>query len=54
VDPFVTAPVAAGVLVGSMAGARLLGRVPARAIRAVFVVILVGTAVRMVWQGVGG
>lgn len=54
IDPFVTAPVATGVLIGATAGARLLGRIESRTLRAVFVVLLLLVSARMLWQGFRG
>jgi len=51
VRPFVAAPVAVGVLAGARAGSRLLGRLRSEAIRAAFVVILIVTALQMLWKG---
>ena len=52
IDPFVAAPVAAGVLFGATAGARLLPRLQARSIRLSFVVILLWVSAEMLWKGV--
>jgi hypothetical protein len=52
IDPFVAAPVAAGVLLGATAGSRLLGRLESRVIRVVFVVVLFGVALEMLWKGI--
>jgi uncharacterized membrane protein YfcA len=54
IDPFVAAPVAAGVLLGATAGSRLLGRLQARSIRILFVVVLLWVSFEMLrkgWQG---
>jgi uncharacterized membrane protein YfcA len=51
VDPFVAAPVAAGVLLGATGGSRLLGRLRGGRIRAAFVVVLVWVAAQMLWKG---
>lgn len=51
VDPFIAAPVAAGVLLGAIAGARLLSRLQGRAIRWAFVAVLAWIAVQMIWKG---
>lgn len=47
IDPFIAAPVALGVLVGSGLGARALPRLRAPAIRAVFTALLVVVSVQM-------
>ncbi len=52
IDPFVAAPVAAGVLLGASGGSLLLGRIDSRWIRAVFVIVLLGIALQMLWKGV--
>jgi uncharacterized membrane protein YfcA len=52
IDPFLAAPVAAGVLVGAVGGSKLLGRLESGVIRVVFVVVLLGVAVQMFWKGV--
>jgi uncharacterized protein len=52
IDPFVAAPVAAGVLLGAMAGPRLLGRLQGRSIRVVFVIVLLWVSLEMLWKGV--
>jgi uncharacterized protein len=51
IDPFVVAPVAAGVLLGATAGSRLLGRVRSAAIRQAFVVVLLWIAAQMLYRG---
>lgn len=51
VDPFIAAPVAAGVLIGATAGSRLLPRLQSRSIRVIFVVVLVFLAAEMLVKG---
>lgn len=51
VNPFIAGPVAAGVLVGSTGGARLLGRLHSHRIRTLFVVVLVVVAGQMLVKG---
>jgi hypothetical protein len=51
IDPFVAAPVAAGVLVGATAGSRLLGRLRSRTIRVVFILVLLVVSAQMLWKG---
>lgn len=51
INPFITAPVAIGVLVGASIGARLLHRVKSAWIRAAFVLILVWTSTQMLRKG---
>ena len=52
--PFVAAPVAAGVLVGATAGARVLSRVDSGRLRVVFVVVLALVSLQMAFKGVRG
>jgi uncharacterized membrane protein YfcA len=51
IDPFIAAPVAAGVLVGALAGSRLLGRIRSASIRALFVAVLLWVSFEMVMKG---
>ncbi len=51
VDPFVTAPVALGVVLGAMAGSRVLARIDNRLLRIVFVAILLFVSAQMIWKG---
>ncbi|MEO8034495.1 MAG: sulfite exporter TauE/SafE family protein, partial [Acidobacteriota bacterium] len=51
IDPFLAAPVAAGVLAGATIGSRLLGRINSRSIRGVFVVVLLIVSVQMLVKG---
>lgn len=52
IDPFVAAPVAAGVLVGATGGSRLLGRLHSSVIRKVFVVVLLWVSIEMLLKGI--
>lgn len=52
--PAVAAPVAVGVLLGAVTGARIMGRVPARLVRWLFVAVASITAVQMLLKGVRG
>jgi uncharacterized protein len=54
IDPFLAAPVACGVLVGALVGARLLPRVRTAWVRVAFVVVLVTVAAGMFVKGVVG
>jgi uncharacterized membrane protein YfcA len=54
IDPFIAAPVAAGVLVGATAGSRVLGRLKNSSIRKAFVVVLAWICVQMLWKGIRG
>ena len=52
-DPVLVAPVALGVLGGAFRGARLLAVVPAKSLRAVFLVVVSLIAVQMMLRGAG-
>jgi len=52
INPFIAAPVAAGVLVGAVGGSRLLGRIRNQLLRTVFIVVLLFIALQMLWKGV--
>jgi uncharacterized protein len=49
--PFVTAPVACGVLLGAMTGSQLMGRMRTSWIRYLFLGVLLFTAGQMLWKG---
>jgi len=51
IDPYIAAPVAAGVLGGAMFGAKLLPKIQNNTIRILFVVVLVVIAVEMFQRG---
>ena len=51
VDPYIAAPVAAGVLVGATMGSRLLPKLQSRAIRGIFVGVLLFISVDMMVKG---
>jgi uncharacterized membrane protein YfcA len=51
IDPIIAAPVAAGVLVGAMFGAKVLGRITSKTVRLVFVVVLVVISLEMLQKG---
>jgi uncharacterized membrane protein YfcA len=52
IDPFVAAPVAAGVLTGATLGSRLLGRLSSRTIRIIFIAVLLYVSLQMIWKGI--
>jgi len=52
IDPFVTAPVASGVVLGALLGSRLLPRVRSNAIRLVFVALLLWIGGQMIWRAI--
>lgn len=54
IHPFIAAPVALGILAGTVAGTRLLLRLRGAAIRRVFLVVLVVIALQMIWRGIAG
>jgi uncharacterized protein len=53
VVPLVAAPVALGVLVGAVVGARTLQRLHSQSIRSIFIVVLVVISVQMAARGLG-
>jgi len=52
IDPFVTAPVASGVVLGALLGSRLLPRVRSSAIRLVFVALLLWIGGQMIGRAI--
>lgn len=54
IHPFIAAPVALGILAGTVVGTRLLLRLRGAAIRKVFLVVLVIIALQMIWRGMAG
>lgn len=54
IHPFIAAPVALGVLAGTVVGTRLLLRLRGEAIRQVFLVVLVLIALEMIGRGIAG
>jgi uncharacterized membrane protein YfcA len=52
IDPFVAAPVAAGVLLGATAGSKLLPRLHGKVIRIIFVIVLLWISIEMLLKGV--
>lgn len=54
IDPVIAAPVAIGVLLGSMFGARYLGRATNRTVRLLFVIVLIAVAAEMLQRGLAG
>jgi uncharacterized membrane protein YfcA len=53
VDPRIVAPVALGVLAGALAGARLLQHISNRAVRLVFLPVLVVVGLETIGRGLG-
>lgn len=54
IDPVIAAPVAVGVLCGSLFGSRVLGRISSATVRWVFVIVLTVICVEMLQRGVTG
>jgi len=54
INPFIAAPVALGILLGTVAGTKMLLRLRGAAIRKVFLVVLIVVALQMIWRGVMG
>ena len=54
IDPGLAMPVMLGVLMGSLAGARLLPQMSSRFLRALFAVLIAALGVEMIASGVGG
>ncbi|HEY9899971.1 MAG TPA: sulfite exporter TauE/SafE family protein [Pantanalinema sp.] len=54
INPYLAAPVALGVLTGSMLGAKLLVRMKSERLRQIFVVVVVFAALQMMWRGLSG
>jgi uncharacterized membrane protein YfcA len=52
IDPFIAAPVAAGVLIGATAGSHLLGKLASHSIRVVFILALLWISFAMLWKGI--
>jgi uncharacterized membrane protein YfcA len=51
IDPIVAAPVALGVVIGAVAGSRILGRTDSRVLRLVFLAVLLVVSAQMIWKG---
>ncbi|MEM0160548.1 MAG: sulfite exporter TauE/SafE family protein [Thermoplasmata archaeon] len=54
VDPFIAAPVAIGVLIGAVGGARILLKINSNTVRVIFLAILFAMGVDMIIKGIGG
>ncbi|AHI06098.1 putative permease [Bdellovibrio bacteriovorus W] len=50
IKPLIAAPVAVGIIIGSMTGAKVMVRMPAKYIRYVFVVVLTIVSIQMFWK----
>lgn len=51
IDPFIAAPVAVGVVLGSTIGSRVLGRTSSKLLRILFVIVLLSISAQMIWKG---
>jgi uncharacterized protein len=54
INPFVSAPVATGVLLGAILGSRLLGRLQSSTVRLAFVAVLLWVSTEMLLKGLRG
>ncbi|MBC8109262.1 MAG: sulfite exporter TauE/SafE family protein, partial [Anaerolineae bacterium] len=54
INPYIAAPVAAGVMIGATGGSMLLGKLRSRSVRAIFVIVLVVVSVQMLIKGLRG
>ena len=54
IHPFIAAPVALGILAGTILGTHLLLRLRGTAIRRIFVAVLLVVALQMIWRGMAG
>jgi hypothetical protein len=54
IEPFVAGPTALGVFAGATLGSRTAHRIDVRILRALFVVVLLYTAVQMLRRAAGG
>jgi uncharacterized protein len=52
INPFIAAPVAAGVLLGATLGARLLGQLHSNRLRVAFVIVLLWVSIQMLIKGI--
>jgi uncharacterized membrane protein YfcA len=54
IDPGLAMPVMLGVLIGALAGSRVLTRAPARALRLLFAIVILGLGIQMIYKGLTG
>ena len=52
IDPKITAPVALGVLAGSLVGARVMQYLPNKTIRLIFIPVITFISIQMIWKGI--
>lgn len=53
IPPLVAAPVALGILVGAMGGARLLSHMSSKGLRIIFLLVMIASAAEMILKGIG-
>lgn len=51
INPFVAGPTALGVVIGAVAGAKLLPKLKAEKVRGIFIVVLIGVSLQMLLKG---
>jgi uncharacterized membrane protein YfcA len=51
INPYIAAPVAAGVMIGATGGSRLLGKLQSRAVRIAFVIVVLFVSLQMLLKG---
>ncbi|MCL4422860.1 MAG: sulfite exporter TauE/SafE family protein, partial [Actinobacteria bacterium] len=51
IDPIISAPVAAGVLVGATFGSKVLGKITSQKVRLIFVAVLIVISLEMLQRG---
>lgn len=54
ISPLIAAPVALGVLIGALVGARLLVHLSNKMLRLIFIPVIAATAIEMILHGLGG
>lgn len=54
INPLIAAPVAVGVLIGAVTGARLLGRIQSKVVQFLLVVVLIISSIEMLGRGITG
>jgi uncharacterized membrane protein YfcA len=54
IDPVLTMPVILGVLLGSVIGAKILVRAPAKQLKIVFGLVIVALGIEMIFSGMTG
>ncbi len=54
INPFITAPIAIGVLIGAITGSRLLNRINSKYVSVIFIIVLLILAIEMLQRGFTG